>query len=68
MKRIQQIAIASVLALVVSSTAFAGNISVGLNGNISVGRDGNISVGRDGNISVGLADQVVVIVATILGR
>ena len=53
MKKIQNIAIASILTLVISATAFAGDISYGKPGDISYGKPGDISYGKLGDISYG---------------
>lgn len=59
MKKIQQIAIATVLALVTSSTAFAGNITMGV--------AGHITMGVAGNITMGIATDIVLVVVGLIG-
>ncbi len=77
MKRFKSILCASFVTFAISSTSFAGNISVGVasTGNISVGaasagtisigaaNTGNISVGAasSGNISVGKSDDLSIL-------
>jgi|SwirhirootsSR3_FD_contig_21_23978523_length_300_multi_2_in_0_out_0_1 hypothetical protein len=62
MKRITSIALTAVLTLVISSTAFAGNIS----GSPAPIKNGNIS-GYLGNIS-GYLGNISGVVSTILGN
>jgi hypothetical protein len=73
MKNLRNMLFASLLALAISSTAFASNISTGKSSNISTGATAtatsNISTGATAtsNISTGLADLLGDIVSTFFG-
>lgn len=74
MKKIRNLASASILALALSVTAFAGDISGGRTSDISGGasgfitnRVGDISGGRTGDISGGLVTLIMTVISG-LGR
>ena len=67
MKKIQNIAIASILTLVISATAFAGDISYGKPGDISYGKLGDISYGKPGDISYGKESILVYLISVAAG-
>jgi phosphate-selective porin len=60
MKKLKHIAFASVLALALSATAFAGDITVHKAGDITVGKSGDITVVKSGDITVGKKGDITV--------
>ena len=67
MKRFQSILCASLLAVVLASTVFAGNITTLRGGNITTRKDGNITTLKDGNITtLTLTDYIIVALASVL--
>jgi negative regulator of replication initiation len=72
MKRFQSILCASLLAVAMASSAFAGNITTLKDGNITTLKDGNITTLKDGNITtlkdgIILTDYFYIALAGLLG-
>jgi hypothetical protein len=69
MRKIQQITFSSILALALSATAFAGDISVGKSAAIGGGKTiatQPVSLDRAGDISVGLVNILEGLISIIL--